>query len=100
LVALTESAPEKREGQRRLAREVTAMIHGETELARAEKASQALFGADLSELDATDIADIFADVPSSQVAKSALEGEGLPLTDALTNGGIAPSKGDAKRLIQ
>ena len=40
-------APEAREAQRRLAREVTAMVHGAEELARAERASQMLFGGSL-----------------------------------------------------
>jgi tyrosyl-tRNA synthetase len=92
--------PEKREAQRRLAREVTRMIHGPTALARSEQASQVLFGGDISGLDAGDIADIFADVPSSQVSKADLEGEGLSAVDLLAIAGLASSKGDARRSIQ
>ncbi len=92
--------PEQREAQRRLAREVTGMIHGPTALARAEQASQVLFGGELAGLDAADIADIFADVPSHEVDKSELEGEGLPVVDLLAASGLASSKGDARRSIQ
>lgn len=92
--------PEQREAQRRLAREVTGMVHGPTALARAEQASQVLFGGELAGLDAADIADIFADVPSHEVDKSELEGEGLPVVDLLVTSGLASSKGDARRSIQ
>lgn len=92
--------PEQREAQRTLAREVTRMIHGETAVTKAEKAAEVLFGGDLEGLDASDIADIFADVPSSEVAKSALEGEGVFVVDLLADTGLASSKGDARRSIK
>jgi tyrosyl-tRNA synthetase len=92
--------PHERAAQRRLAQEVTGMIHGETAVAKAERASQVLFGGDLEGLDAADIADIFADVPSSEVTKAAFEGEGMSLVDLLANTGLASSKGDARRAIQ
>lgn len=92
--------PEQREAQRRLAREVTEMIHGPTALARAEQATQVLFGGELSGLNAADIADIFADVPSSEVNKADLEGEGLSVVDLLAVTGLASSRGDARRSIQ
>jgi tyrosyl-tRNA synthetase len=92
--------PETREAQRTLAQQVTRMIHGETAVAKAEKASQVLFGGDLDGLDAADIRDIFSDVPSSQVAKGALEGEGMPLISLLADSGLASSNGDARRAIQ
>ncbi len=92
--------PEKREAQRKLAQEVTAMIHGDTAVAKAEKASQVLFGGDLDGLEARDIQDIFAEVPSSEVAKTVLDGDGLAVIDLLVSSGLASSKGDARRSIQ
>jgi tyrosyl-tRNA synthetase len=92
--------PEKREAQRRLAQEVTQMIHGETAVHKAEQAAQVLFGGDLDGLDAADIQDIFADVPSSELPRSALAGDGLPVVDLLADSGLAQSKGDARRTIQ
>lgn len=92
--------PEKREAQRRLAQDVTRMIHGETAVAKAEKAAQVLFGGDLDGLDSADISDIFADVPSSEVAKSDLDGEGLSIVELLVSSKLANSKGDARRSIQ
>lgn len=95
-----ESRPEKRTAQRKLAQEVTRMVHGETALAKAEQAGQVLFGGELTGLDATDIADIFADVPSNEVAKSVLEGDGVPVVDLLADSSLANSKGAAKRDIK
>ncbi len=94
------SAPERRESQRRLAQEVTRMIHGETAVSKAEKAAAVLFGGDLDGLEAADIRDIFADVPSSELAKAALEGDGFSVVDLLVNSGLAASKGDARRSIK
>ena len=99
LEGLLLERPEKRDAQRRLAQEVTRMVHGETALAKAEQASRVLFGGDLDGLDASDMSEIFADVPSSQVAQDELAGEGLPLVDLLCAADLAKSKGDARRSI-
>jgi tyrosyl-tRNA synthetase len=92
--------PEKRGAQRELARHVTALVHGETELEKALRASEVLFGKEISGLGVQEILDIFADVPSTELEKSKLEGDGFTLTDALVVSGLAPSKGEAKRLVQ
>lgn len=90
--------PEEREAQRVLAREVTRILHGETALDKAEQATQALFGGEISGLSAAEIADIFADVPSSELPKTRLEG-GLSLVDLLVESGVAKSKGEARRSL-
>jgi tyrosyl-tRNA synthetase len=95
-----KTAPEKREAQKRLAREVTAMLHGETELQKAARASEVLFGKEISGLTVSEILDIFADVPSTEIDKSKLGADGFTLGDALVLAGLAPSKGEAKRLVQ
>ncbi len=92
--------PEKREAQRTLAQAVTGMIHGDTAVSKAEKASQVLFGGDLDGLGADDISDIFADVPSSEVAKAELDEDGLSVVELLVRTGLASSKGDARRSIK
>jgi tyrosyl-tRNA synthetase len=92
--------PEQREAQKRLAREMTRMVHDETALQKAEQASQVLFGAEVSGLSAAEVADIFADVPSGQISAGQLQGEGLPATDLLTVCEIVPSKGEARRAIE
>jgi len=95
-----QAEPEKRNAQRELARQVTRLLHGETELSRAERASEVLFGKEISGLSVQEIVDIFADVPSTELEKSKIEGDGFTLGDALVLAGLAPSKGEAKRLVQ
>ncbi len=90
--------PEKRTAQKELARHVTAMVHGESEIEKALRASEVLFGKAISGLSVDDILDIFTDVPSTELDRSRLDG--LTLSDALVLSGLAPSKGEAKRLVQ
>lgn len=91
--------PERREAQRVLARELTLMTHGETALARAEQAAQALFGGDITGLSAAEIEDIFADVPSSQVTRADLDRGDCSVIDLLTLSGLVKSRGEARRAI-
>jgi len=93
-----QSEPETRKAQKELARRVTTLLHGETELAKAERASEVLFGKEISGLGVSEIVDIFADVPSTDLEKTKLDG--LTLGDALVLSGLAPSKAEAKRLVQ
>jgi tyrosyl-tRNA synthetase len=99
LASVTVERPEQREAQRVLAREMTEMVHGPSALARAEQASQALFGGDIAGLPGEDIQDIFAEVPSSELTKASLEGAGLNIVDLLVNTGFVKSKGEARRFI-
>ncbi|MBN1516765.1 tyrosine--tRNA ligase [Candidatus Sumerlaeota bacterium] len=91
--------PHQREGQRLLAREMTRWAHGEAGLAKAEQASQALFGGSIDGLSDADLNDIFADVPSTAIAKAELEA-GIPLIQLLADSGLCKSKGEARKLIQ
>jgi len=91
--------PEQREAQRRLAREVTRLVHGEQALADAERASQALFGGSLEGLSVAEIEDVFAEAPSSEVPRIAFEGPGKPLLDLLVEAGLVKSKGEGRRLV-
>jgi tyrosyl-tRNA synthetase len=59
------------------------MLHGETELEKAVRASEVLFGKEISGLSVNEILDIFADVPSTELEKSKLESDGFTLGDAL-----------------
>ena len=96
----TRRAPESREAQRALAREVTRMVHGEEHVDRAERASGVLFGEDLSTLPADDVLSVFDDVPSSTVAADTLSGDGVAVVDLLAASGLTASKGEATRLIR
>ena len=94
-----EEAPHRRAAQKALAAEVTRMVHGETDLAEACRASQAMFGGDLSGLSEAALEDVFSEVPSTELPKSDLSGDRL-LIDVLDQCGIVKSKGEAKRLIK
>jgi tyrosyl-tRNA synthetase len=100
LAASLAAAPEKREAQRTLAREVTRMVHGEEALAKAEQASKMLFGGEVGNLSLKDLLDVFAEAPSAQIDKNLLSGEGTGITDILVTTGLAASKGEARRLVQ
>ncbi len=99
LARQVEEAPHRRAAQKALAAEVTRMVHGETDLAEALKASQAMFGGDLSGLSEAALEDVFGEVPSTELPKSDLSG-GRTLIDALVQCEILKSKGEAKRLIK
>ncbi|MYH50760.1 MAG: tyrosine--tRNA ligase, partial [Gammaproteobacteria bacterium] len=99
LEASIAAEPHRRLAQKALAADVTRRLHGEDGLGRARKASEVLFGGEVEGLDAGEIADIFADVPSSRVTRGDVGGEGLPLVDLLHGSGLAASKSDARRAI-
>jgi tyrosyl-tRNA synthetase len=100
LEASMEANPGRREAQRALADDVTRRVHGESGLARAQAASEVLFGGSIEGLGADEIADIFADVPSSAVSGAALEGDGLGIVELLVDAGVAASKGEARRGVE
>lgn len=68
LAEKTEKAPEKREAQRTLAREVTAFVHGPKAVEEAEHISAALFTGAVSELNAEEIEQGFKGMPSVTIA--------------------------------
>ena len=90
--ALEESvraAPQKREAQHALAREVTGLVHGADEARKAEEASKALHGSSAA-VDVTLLP--HTSVPSAKLPMGVL--------DALVLCGLCPSKGDARRTVQ
>ncbi len=97
--AQLQAAPEKRETQRRLAEEVTRLVHGEAALHQARQASRVLFGGEMTGLGAREVLDIFAHVPSSALDRRQFEGEGMSLIDLVAASGLVSSRGEARRLI-
>jgi len=100
LESAMQQRAEGREAQRRLAREMTRMVHDETARQRAEQASQVLFGGEVAGLSGAEVADIFSGVPSGEVLREKLAGEGMPVLDMLLECGATPSKGEARRAIE
>ena len=97
LERLVQSAPEKREAQRVLARELTTLVHGATETTKAKNAAQALFGTEIKNLDAKTLESVFKDAPRSQLAKAQLESPGVNIVDLLVTSGLCASKGAARK---
>ncbi|ALP50108.1 tyrosine--tRNA ligase [Corynebacterium glutamicum] len=89
--------PFKREAQRRLAREMTNLVHGTEATEAVELAAQALFGrAELRDLDEKTLA---ASVSETAVAEIKA-GEPRTIIDLLVASGLADSKGAAKRAVK
>ncbi|MFZ5833375.1 MAG: tyrosine--tRNA ligase [Planctomycetota bacterium] len=99
LLADHAADPGQRKAQRRLADELTALVHGPEGLATAHRATEIFFGAEISTLTAAQLRSIFADVVSSALPRQRLEPPGLPIVDALVEAGLAKSKGEARRCI-
>ena len=96
LEAATTERPHERAAQRRLAQELTTLVHGEAATRSVELASQALFGrGELSELDEPTLA---AALRETTVA-SLKQGEPAGIIDLLVSTGLSASKGAARRTI-
>jgi tyrosyl-tRNA synthetase len=93
----TAQRPAARLGQRVLAEDVTTLVHGADEYARAVAASQALFGqGDLRALDERTLGTALAEIPSTVLEP----GQPLPaVADLMAAAGIVPSKSEARRAI-
>ena len=101
LLADHAQAPEKRLGQKALAAEITARIHG-AETARVVQAvSEVVFGGEalitLAQADLETLQTILREMPHFEVPESALE---EPLLEVLVRVGFMPSKSETRRLIQ
>jgi tyrosyl-tRNA synthetase len=93
LAAVTRAVPEKREAQRVLARDVTALVHGEPAMRKAEAVSAARFGGDPA---------VAADLPDELEDAKHLPAEatGWPLWKVIKEAGWVTSTSEARRLIQ
>lgn len=104
LITEHEQAPHLRVLQKRLAQEVTTMVHSKEDYEAALEASNILFGNatsdSLKKLDKETFLSVFEGVPTFKVAKSEIEA-GVSIIDLIaekTN--IFPSKGEARKMIQ
>ena len=111
LARATAEYPHRRDAQRRLAAEVSRHVHGAAGLESALRASRVLFGGSPAGLSADEVAEIFADVPSTVLSRSRLAGGpdesaatraggGAELAAVMAEGGMVSSKGEARRLIR
>jgi len=89
--------PERRAAQKALAASVCALVHGEEESGRAVRASLALFGEEIADLDEPTLLVVVRDAPSSVRPRSDLGH--LSIVDALAASGLVASKSEARRAI-
>ena len=100
LLAEHAADPGRRTAQRRLAAELTRLVHDEDGLRSAERATEIFFGAEIGDLSDAQLISIFADVPSKALPRDRVTAEsGLSIIDALVEAGLAKSKGEARRTI-
>ncbi|MBO0680706.1 tyrosine--tRNA ligase [Mycolicibacterium sp. S2-37] len=92
----TRERPHQRAAQRRLARELTTLVHGQAATDSVEHASQALFGR--GELDALDEPTLAAALQEASVVELAPGGPSS-ITDLLVATGLSASKGAARRTV-
>lgn len=104
LVREHEADPGQRPMQKRLAKEVTCMVHGEDNYNAAVEASRILFGNNtrdaLLALDEATLLDIMEGVPRFEIDRGMLA-DGMPLLELLaTATSVFPSKGEARKMVQ
>ena len=97
LARVTSDAPERREAQRALARDVTALVHGSDQVARAERAAAVLFDERVTDADVSDVLTVFADAPSTELT---LPQDGMSLVEMLATVKLAASRSEATRLVK
>lgn len=93
-----QEKPQERASQKRLAAALTELLHGTEGLAKAQRAAQILFGAEITSLSDAELSQIFADVPGVSLERARLDA-GLGLLDALVESGLVKSKGEARRAV-
>ena len=92
----TKTAPEKREAQKALAKEITIFVHGDAAFKNAEKISENLFGGKIKDLNEQDLEQIFSDSSVKKLEKV----EGLNIVDLLVLSDTVSSKRQAREDIQ
>jgi tyrosyl-tRNA synthetase len=92
-------APERREAQRVLAREVTTLVHGAGAAAAAEEASRLLFGGDPGEVSPAGLDALAGEVPTWRISRSQLA-EGVDVVDALCATELVSSRSDGARQLK
>jgi tyrosyl-tRNA synthetase len=100
IVSAHAADPGKRAGQRALAREVTAMVHGAETADRVIEASQLLFGGATNAHSSSEAyRELVDEIPTVRLPKESLVA-GIALAEALVTAGLAASKSEARRGLE
>ncbi len=100
LAAQHAATPERRDAHRKLALELTRLIHGETAAADAIGASEILFGGSLEGITEAQFNEVIAEVPNSTQPNSVLGQPAGALVEMLVAAKLSPSKGQARKDIE
>jgi tyrosyl-tRNA synthetase len=95
-----QAAPERRDAHKKLAFELTTLVHGESATADAVRASEILFGGSLEGITEAQFDEVIAEVPNSTLSRSLLGQPGGALIEILIAAGLSPSKGQARKDIE
>ncbi|RJO69320.1 tyrosine--tRNA ligase [Nocardia panacis] len=96
----TAERPHAREAQRRLAAEMTTLVHGEANTRAVQLASQALFGrGELRELDESTLAAALREAAVTGDVAELASGEPNTIVDLLVASGLCDSRGAARRTV-
>jgi tyrosyl-tRNA synthetase len=104
LISEQQAAPHLRPLQKRLAKEITMLVHSQADYDLAVEASQILFGNATSDLlrklDEATLLDVFAGVPQYEISSNELK-EGVKAVDLLAEKtAVFPSKGEMRKMVQ
>jgi tyrosyl-tRNA synthetase len=100
LEAEVQANPGARAAQKRLAKELTTLVHGEQATLDAQRASEILFGGGLEGISESVFNDVAGEVPTKDIETAKLEGTGIPLVELLVHAGLSQSKGQARKDVE
>jgi tyrosyl-tRNA synthetase len=95
-----QSNPGARPAQKRLAREMTELVHGVSARDDAIRASEIMFGGGLDGVTEQVFSEVVGEVPTRSMEKERLSGQGIALPDLLVHAGLSASKGQARKDIE
>ena len=92
--------PSAREAHTALAIAMTDLIHGQNATKETQQASQILFGGGLEGIGEKTFNEIVGEVPTVEIEKSKLEGEGMPILELFVTSSLCQSNGQARKDLQ
>ena len=100
LASQHEAEPHARIAHKALAREGTALVHGEEAVTEAIRASEILFGGELEGITEATFREVAGEVPTCELSTDRFGGEGLWLPELLHEAGLAQSRGQARKDVK
>jgi len=92
--------PGARAAHRALAKAISELVHGPNATTEAIRASEILFGGELSGVSESTFNEIVGEVPTKEIEKGSLDGKGYPLVQLLADTALSSSKGQARKEIE